>query len=142
MFVKDILREKGHQVFTIDCNVTLLDVVDELVDRGCGALVVTSGDGKLAGIVTERDILRACAAVHQPLASTALSQAMQADVVTAKLTDKVSDLMQVMTNRRIRHLPVLEDNDLVGIVSIGDVVKAHEAELQTEKQMLMEYIQS
>ena len=141
MFVKDILREKGHQVFTIEQNVTLLDVVDELVDRSCGALVVID-DGKLVGIVTERDILRACAAVHQPLATTALSQAMQANVVTAKLTDKVSNLMKVMTNRRIRHLPIVEDDELVGIVSIGDVVKAHEAEIQTEKQMLMEYIQS
>lgn len=139
MYVKEILRDKGHDVFTIDTNVTLSEVVDELVDHKCGSLVVTDA-GKMVGIVTERDILQACAERHTPLAETPLSEAMKTKLITAKPTDKVSDLMGVMTERRIRHLPVLEEGDLVGIVSIGDVVKAQHAELRAENQFLKEYI--
>ena len=139
MYVKEILHQKGHDVFTIDTNVTLIEVVDELVDRKCGSLVVME-DGKMIGIVTERDILRACAEGHTPLAETPLEQAVKRDLVTAKPTDKVSHLMGVMTERRIRHLPVVENEELIGIISIGDVVKAQHAELCRENQFLKEYI--
>lgn len=139
MLVKEILRHKGNDVYTIDTNVTLAEVVDELVDRKCGSLIVTQ-NGNMVGIVTERDILRACSERHTPLTETPLFLAMQQDLVTATPTDKVSDLMGTMTDRRIRHLPVLDEGDLVGIVSIGDVVKAQHAELRAENQFLKEYI--
>ena len=141
MYVKDILRDKGHEVYTIDQDVTLLDAVDDLVDRRCGALVVTER-GQMIGIITERDILRACAEVHRPLAETPLSSAMKRNLVTATLTDDVANLLGVMTERRIRHLPVVDQDELVGIVSIGDLVKANQADLQTENQMLKDYIRS
>lgn len=141
MYVKDILRDKGHEVYTINQDVTLLDVVDDLVDRRCGSLVVTA-NGQMIGIITERDILRACAEVHRPLAETPLTSAMQRNLITASLTDDVATLLDVMTQRRIRHLPVVEQDELIGIVSIGDLVKANQAELQTENQMLKDYISS
>ena len=140
MFVKEILREKGHDVHTIENNVTLMEVVDELVDCKCGSLVVVDNVGKMIGIVTERDILQASAARHTPLSETSLNAAMKRNLVTASLDDKVSDLMGVMTERRIRHIPVVEDDELVGLISIGDVVKAQHAELRAENQFLKEYI--
>ena len=139
MFVKEILREKGHEVFTIDSSVTLATVVEELVARQCGSLVVIDR-GQIVGIVTERDILHASAERRTPLAETKLCDAMKRNLTTASPTDKVSDLMGVMTDRRVRHLPVLDDGELIGLVSIGDVVKAQHAELQTENQFLKEYI--
>ena len=139
MFVKDILRDKGHDVFTIDSRVTLMEVVDELVDQKVGSLVVTE-NGKMAGIITERDILKASAQTHRPFTETPVADVMKRNLVTAQPTDKVGDLMGVMTERRIRHLPVVDGDDLVGIVSIGDVVKAQDAELRAENQFLKEYI--
>lgn len=141
MFVKEILHDKGHDVHTIENNVTLMEVVDELVDCRCGSLVVVDRHGKMIGIVTERDILQACAESHTPLAETSLNEAMkERHLATASLTDKVSDLMGVMTERRIRHLPVIEDDELVGLISIGDVVKAQHRELSSENQFLKQYI--
>lgn len=141
MFVKEILHDKGHDVHTIENNVTLMEVVDELVDCRCGSLVVVDRHGKMIGIVTERDILQACAESHTPLAETSLNEAMkERNLATASLTDKVSDLMGVMTERRIRHLPVIEDDELVGLISIGDVVKAQHRELSSENQFLKQYI--
>ena len=142
MFVKEILHNKGHEVFTIETCVTLAEVVDELVDRRCGSLVVVDNDGAMVGIITERDILQACAESHRPLTEARLDDVMKQKLVTAKLTDKVGDLMGVMTEQRIRHLPVVEDGDLVGLVSIGDVVKAQHAELRAENQFLKDYISS
>ncbi len=139
MFVKDILRDKGHDVFTIESHVTLMEVVDELVDRGCGALVVIE-DGQLAGIVTERDILKASSISQRPLSETALENVMKRDLVTVAPTDRIGELMTLMTSRRIRHLPVVDGEELIGIVSIGDVVKAQDAELRAENRFLKEYI--
>jgi len=139
MFVKDILRAKGHDVFTIDQNVTLMEVVDEMVDRDCGSLVVTKA-GQMVGIVTERDILRASSECQRPLSETPLASAMHEKPPTVALTDRVRDLMRTMTEKRIRHLPVIDDENLVGLISSGDVVKAKEAELRAENRFLKEYI--
>ena len=141
MFVKEILRDKGHEVHTIDCGVTLMEVVDELVDCQCGSLVVVD-EGKMVGIITERDILRACAEQHRPLSETPLRDAMKRNLVTTTETTKVSELMGLMTAHRVRHIPVVEDRSLVGIVSIGDVVKAQQSELTAENQFLKDYISS
>ena len=140
MFVKEILRDKGHDVHTISINVTLLDVVDELVDCRCGSLVVVDGE-TMVGIVTERDIIQACAESHSPLAQSPLSRVLDRNLITTSPIDTVSDLMGIMTEKRVRHIPVLDDGELVGLVSIGDVVKAHYAELNTENELLREYIQ-
>ena len=131
MFAKDILREKGSDVHCIDCNVTLMEVVDELVDHRIGALVVTQ-NGKMIGIITERDILHASAYSQRPLSETPLNTSAIREVVTAKPTDRISDLMGLMTEKHVRHIPVLDGEELIGIVSIGDVVKAQHAASQAE----------
>lgn len=140
MFVKEILRDKGHDVHTISINVTLLDVVDELVDFRCGSLVVVDGE-TMVGVVTERDIVQACAESPVPLAQTPLSHVLNRNLITTSPTANVSDLMGIMTENRVRHIPVLDGDQLVGLVSIGDVVKAHYAELSAENELRREYVQ-
>ncbi len=141
MFVKDILRVKGSQVFTIPSTANISDVVNELIAHNCGSLVVSDGD-RMIGIISERDILRACAAMHDSLEDIPLRPLMSRNVITASPMDKVGDVMGMMTEHRVRHLPVMEAGELVGLISIGDVVKAQHAELTTENQLLKEYIQS
>ena len=141
MFVKEILRDKGHHVHTISIHVTLLEVVDELVDCRCGSLIVIE-DGVPVGLVTERDILHACAMNLSPLAETPVSRVLNRDLITTSPTEKLSDLMGIMTEKRVRHVPVLDNGELVGLVSIGDVVKAQHAEFNAENKVLRESLQS
>ena len=141
MKLSDILRTKGTTVFTIGPRATLADVVSAMVEHNCGSLVVCEAD-KVVGIITERDILRACAAENRPLLAMRVEERMTRNVVTGSANDKVSDVMGWMTEMRIRHLPVLEKGQLAGMVSIGDVVKAEHSLLSVENQYLKHYIQS
>jgi CBS domain-containing protein len=142
MFVKEILQVKGSDVYTIESSASLADVVEELVARNCGSLVVRE-EGRMVGIITERDILRACAGKHKPLAQIPLKPVMSSNIVTVSPCNKVCAVMGLMTKHRFRHLPVVdEDGELVGLISIGDVVKAQHLELKTENELLKEYIQS
>jgi CBS domain-containing protein len=147
MTLQDILNVKGSKVFTIDESATLDDVVQKLVQCNCGSLVVmgcTRSDAtpRMVGIVTERDILRACAVRRAPLEETPVTAAMTCDVVTAAPGDSIEETMQLMTERRMRHLPVVQQNDLVGLISIGDVVKYHHEQCVLENHYLKTYIQS
>ncbi|MHB0955091.1 MAG: CBS domain-containing protein [Pirellulaceae bacterium] len=141
MKLSDILRTKGTAVFTIGPRATLADVVAEMVEHNCGSLVVCDSD-ELVGIITERDILRACASQNRPLVEMCVEERMTRNLVTGSATDKVSDVMGWMTEMRIRHLPVLEKGRLAGMVSIGDIVKAEHSLLSVENQYLKHYIQS
>ena len=141
MLVREILAHKGHAVFTCHPDDTLADVVACLIKHNCGSLVVMEGD-ELCGIVTERDILRSCADVRGPLDFIQVSERMTSDPITARLDDEVAGVMGVMTDRRIRHLPVVEQGRLCGMISIGDVVKAHHNELCQENHYLKTYILS
>lgn len=141
MLLREILQVKGDKVYSIEPSATLADVVQRLVEFNCGSLVVCDG-GKMVGIITERDILRACAALDEPLESIPVEARMTVDVVTGAPDNTVNDTMGVMTEKRIRHLPVMDQGQLVGIVSIGDVVKAQHAELSVENHYLKNYIQS
>jgi CBS domain-containing protein len=146
MTLNDILREKGAAVLTIDPSATLDDVVQKLVRHNCGSLVVCepTSEGRaprMVGIITERDILRACAARKTPLDQVLVSQVMTTKVVTAGLGDGVEDVMGLMTVNRIRHLPVLDEGRLAGLISIGDVVKAQHAQYALENHYLKSYIQ-
>ena len=141
MQVRDILQVKGRQLFTIEPDQSLAEVVRRLVERNCGLLVVCRGE-QLVGIITERDILRACAQVEQPLEEISIASRMTTDVVTASPDDELESVMRMMTERRIRHLPVLDGGRLAGMVSIGDVVKAQHATLSVENQFMKTYIQS
>lgn len=141
MLVRDILGHKGKLVHTCAPDDTLADVADLLVGHNIGSLVVMQ-DNEMVGIVTERDILRACAATRGPLEFLRVSERMTRCPVVAALQDEVADVMCIMTERRIRHVPVVEHGRLVGIISIGDTVKAQHDELCRENHYLKSYIQS
>jgi CBS domain-containing protein len=144
MLLREILDAKGHHVYAIAPDESLQDVVTKLVRWNCGSLVVAQPDqpDRILGIITERDILRACASGKMPLADHRVSEAMTPTPLTASPFQSVEDAMGVMTNRRIRHLPLVEEARLVGIVSIGDVVKAQHDSLTMENHYLKSYIQS
>jgi CBS domain-containing protein len=141
----DILRSKGSTVHTIEPQATLSRVVDRLIEHNCGSLVVCAGDQSahgILGIITERDILRACARHRGSLDAVRVAEMMTADVVIANPDDSVEDTMGRMTEHRMRHLPVVEDDRLVGLISIGDVVKAQHNSLLMENHFLKSYIHS
>jgi CBS domain-containing protein len=139
--LSDILQAKGTNVFTIGPRATLADVVSAMVEHNCGSLVVCELD-KVVGIISERDILRACATRDRPLSDVRVEERMTRNVITGSANDKISDVMGWMTEMRIRHLPVLEKGKLAGMVSIGDIVKAEHSLLSVENQYLKHYIQS
>jgi CBS domain-containing protein len=141
MIIRDILAVKGSHVFATTPDVTLQRVVELLVEHNCGSLVVYERDHSkhMVGIVTERDIMRACAA-GRSLQQTLVREIMSRDVVTGTAEDSVEDTMGLMTDNRIRHLPVLEEGMLVGVISIGDVVKAQHDSLSAENFHLKNYI--
>lgn len=143
MTLEEILRSKGTEVYTISPDSTLDDVVAMLVARNCGSLVVCRDDGSMAmvGIITERDILRACASNRGALNTMRVVEVMSEQLVTGSVRDEVESVMGVMTRERIRHLPVVEDGRLIGLVSIGDIVKAQHDRLTMENHYLKEYIQ-
>lgn len=139
MKLRTILRNKGAEVYSISPTDTLDRVVESLVSHNCGALMVME-DERMVGIITERDVLRACAELKHPL-DAAVGERMTTDLVTATLDDDVEHVMGLMTNHRIRHLPVVDAGSLVGVISIGDVVKSQHDELSNENRFLKQYIQ-
>jgi CBS domain-containing protein len=141
MLVRDVLSDKGQLVHTCSPEDTLADVADLLVGHNIGSLVVMQDD-EMVGIVTERDILRASAATRGPLEFVKVNERMTRCPVVASPHDEVAEIMCIMTERRIRHVPVVEGGRLVGIISIGDTVKAQYDELCRENHYLKSYIQS
>jgi CBS domain-containing protein len=144
MFLRDILNAKGSVVHTIDAAASLEEVVQQLVRHNCGSLVVydESSSQRMVGIITERDILRACAAGKTALSKFKVIDAMSANLIVGSPGDSVEDTMGLMTNKRIRHLPVIEDDQLLGLVSIGDIVKMQHDRLTMENHYLKSYLQS
>jgi CBS domain-containing protein len=141
MNLRDILQSKGDAVFTIPPTSSLDEAVRVMVDHRCGSLVVGTA-GQMVGIISERDILRALAEVKKPLDSIPISERMTTRVITGHPDDDLGKVMGVMTQNRIRHLPVMNEDKLVGMVSIGDIVKAQHEQLTRENYFLMNYIQS
>ncbi len=139
MGIAAILREKGGDVATIPAAAALSDVVAELVVRRIGALLVIDGD-EIVGLVSERDVVRVLAADGADALRRTAREAMTAPVVTIDLHTSVTAAMELMTDRRIRHLPVVEEGRLVGIVSIGDLVKRRIEEVEQEALALKDYI--
>lgn len=141
MNVQSILGVKGSDVITMPPSSTLADAAATMRDAGIGAVVVSSDDAHVEGIVSERDIVKALANHGATALGRTIDSVMSTDVVTCAPGDTVESLMRQMTDRRIRHLPVLTDAaTLGGLVSIGDVVKGRLAELQNENQHLVDYI--
>ena len=140
MQVTTILAAKGHEVFSIGPDVSVADLIRSLCEHGVGAVLVVDDSDEIVGIVSERDVVRALGA-NAPALSETVSSIMTREVVTAPDAAEVADLMQLMTKRRIRHVPILsEANDLVGMVSIGDVVKNRMDELEADRSALMDYV--
>jgi CBS domain-containing protein len=142
MHVDTILRTKGTAVHTLRKTGTLADAVALLNAHNIGAVVITEENGKIVGILSERDIVRQLG--KNPTGALALSIAdcMTKSVVTAERLTTIDDVMEMMTQRRIRHMPIAEHGKLVGIISIGDVVKLKIAEVEHEAEALREYIAS
>ena len=140
MHIRDILMTKGFDVVVIDPAASVTELVAILRDRNLGAVVVSSDGHTVEGIVTERDVVRKLADGPEFLSSP-VSTIMTAVVHTCSPDDSVRSLMETMTNARIRHIPVVdEDRQLGGIVSIGDVVKSHISEVEFERDQLEGYV--
>lgn len=139
MIVAEILASKGRDVATTTPDRPLSDIVQELATRKIGALVVTER-GRVAGIVSERDIVKAIGLRSAEILADPVSSIMTRDVVTCREGETINSVMSRMTRRRFRHMPVVEDGELVGIVSIGDVVKARIEEVEHEADELRSYI--
>ena len=142
MLVREILEVKGRAVLTCEPEDTLAAVVDKLVEKNCGSLVVCDAGGQMVGIITERDILRATAHTRGPLDFVRVAERMTRTPIVAAPDDTVAETMGTMTQHRIRHLPVIDGDSLVGIISIGDLVKAQHDEVSRENHYLKNYIQS
>jgi CBS domain-containing protein len=146
MTLQDILSVKGSTVYTIAPEATLADVVRELVEHRVGALVIcgpdTAEEKRLLGIITERDILYCCARGDTDLAKVRVADVMSTNLLTSTPEAAIEEVMGLMTNKRIRHLPVLSKGRLAGIISIGDVVKAQHDNLAMENRFMKDYIRS
>jgi CBS domain-containing protein len=139
MRISDVLRGKGHDVATVGRTDTVSQLVTTLGERNIGAAVVTER-GRMVGIVSERDVVRRLRERGAALLSAPVADIMTANVYTCSPDDTVDRLAEVMTERRIRHVPVLQDGELVGIVSIGDVVKSRISQLVSDREQLESYI--
>jgi CBS domain-containing protein len=142
MNVEAILRAKGRSVATIRPDATVAAAVRELKTRGIGALLVSEDGKQVAGILSERDIVHALAEQGAGLLATTVDRLMTRKVITCLPEDTVSDLMGRMTQHRFRHLPVVKDGALLGIVSIGDLVKNRIEEVEFEADSLRSFIAS
>jgi CBS domain-containing protein len=141
MKIKDILGSKGVQVVTVRPQATIHDAMTLLVSHGIGSLMVTDEQGKIVGIITERDILRECAAHNERVKETNVQGVMTTNLIIGVPDDDLGYVMGIMTQNRIRHLPILIGERLEGIISIGDVVKAQLQETEFENRYLKDYIQ-
>ena len=142
MNVGGILKEKGRQVETAGAETSLQDIAGVLGEKKIGAVIILKDSGKIAGILSERDIVRAVAREGASALKKPASDVMTKKVVTCSETDSVNDLMESMTAGRFRHLPVVNNGNLTGIISIGDVVKWRIAEAEFEAEEMKRYISS
>jgi CBS domain-containing protein len=137
--VADILRGKGTDVLKIEASATVFAALEKIVERNVGSILVTEG-GEVVGIMTERDYLRKIAVLGRTSHNTKVSEIMTSPLVYVTPETTIEETMAIMTDRRIRHLPVVENDDVVGILSIGDVVKYQSREQSFQIQYLTDYI--
>ena len=141
MILEQILREKGGTVYSVAESASLKEAAELLDSRKVGAMVILNEGGALIGVISERDIVRAVARGGPAALKSLVSEAMTRQVVTAKPRETIEVAMDRMTDRRIRHLPVVEGGRLLGVVSIGDLVKWRIAEATAEVAAIRSYIQ-
>jgi CBS domain-containing protein len=141
MQVRDILQSKGTTVTTIGPEATIHEAMKTLVQHRIGSLVVSDEGGKIVGIITERDILRECAEHSERVKNTQVREVMTTNLIIGLPDDEISYVMGIMTHNRMRHLPIIANEKLEGLISIGDVVKAQLEETEFENRYLKDYIQ-
>jgi len=138
--VAQVIQHKAdQQVFTISPDSTVLEAISVMADKGIGALVVTDGD-RIVGILSERDYTRKIALMERSSYSTTVNEIMTSSVLTVTLSHTVEDCLQLITDRHLRHLPVLDQEKLVGFISIGDLVKAAMEDQRVLIEQLQQYI--
>jgi CBS domain-containing protein len=142
MTVSTILTEKGRDVVTMDPAATLADAVQVLAEKRIGAALILGADLRLVGIISERDIVRALAERGAAVLAEPVSQTMTRKVETCNESEPISSIMERMTEGKFRHVPVVAEGRLVGIVSIGDVVKHRVQQVESESAAMREYILS
>jgi CBS domain-containing protein len=140
--ISQLLRHKGREVATIDGTESVRAALAVLAEKGIGALVVSSDGRRIDGILSERDVARGLHTRGAGLLAEPVSGVMTEQVHTCSPHASVHELARTMTDHRVRHVPVVEDDVLIGIVSIGDVVKARLDELENERRQLVDYIQT
>jgi CBS domain-containing protein len=140
MRVADLLRSKGSRVATVPPRVSVTGLLEDLAKNNVGALVVVDESGELVGIVSERDVVRRLNERGAELLTAPVAEIMTTPVVTCDPSEGVDHLAEIMTERRIRHMPVVENGKLIGIVSIGDVVKSRIQQLESDREQLESYI--
>jgi len=142
MNVREILSVKGREVVTIEPNANLATAVRVLAEHRFGALVVTGPEDRIVGILSERDIVTLLAKRGIDALETKIAEVMTRKVTTCSPTDTISSIMEHMTAGKFRHVPVIEQGRLAGIISIGDVVKHRLMEMESEQAALRDYIQT
>ena len=142
MKLTDVLHSKDPEIIRIGMNDKIADAARLLTERRIGALLVDDEDGKLVGILSERDIVRGLGPHGADLHDVKVSDLMTRDLIRCSADDSVNEAMAMMTDRRIRHLPVFEGEELVGFISIGDLVKCRITEVQAEAEAMRAYIAS
>ena len=140
MKVKDILQRKGTDVHTIGPEATIQQVMETLLEHRIGSLVVCNENRDVLGIITERDILRECTHQGEHVRSTRVRKVMTTQLIVGALDDDIQYVMGIMTHNRVRHLPIIMGTRLIGLISIGDVVKAQLEETEFENRYLREYL--
>jgi CBS domain-containing protein len=142
MTVRAILDTKGHQIESVEPDVRLSAAIKTLAERKIGAVLVISQEGRIEGILSERDIVRVLGERGAAVLDEPVSAVMTRKVVSCKQADTVSAIMEIMTSGKFRHLPVVEDGQVVGLISIGDIVKWRVREYEAEQEALREYIKT
>ena len=140
MRAADILKTKGHDVVSVSGEATLGDAISTMADRNIGAVVVNDSAGALIGILSERDIMRMLSGAPTGYRETKVSAVMTATVFTRPPESSIDDLLDLMTEKRIRHVPIMDGSTMVGLLSIGDVVKHRIRQAEGEAEALKSYI--
>ncbi len=140
MYVRDILRDKGENVVSLATNEPVANGLAMMAEKHIGAVLITGDDGSIAGILSERDIVAAIHTHGEGVFGKTVGELMTAKVVTCSPQDPIVAIMGMMTAKRFRHVPVLENGKLVGLISIGDVVKFRIEETEAEAEALRKYI--
>lgn len=142
MRIADILKQKGNVVHSVPPETTLKDVVDKLITCRVGSLLVIEEGGGLAGIITERELIRSLHKLGNDWQGLSVSEVMSRNVIIGALEDSLDAVMELMVRRRVRHLPVMDGEHLAGVLSMGDIVKASLTETQFQNQLLKSYIRN